>query len=118
VAEACLDIFYVVRSALIGDGAAVRGALARIVLMGVLAWLAIHQGSGKSRWVFAGVQFATAGAALMFAFFTFPGGALTFEPIPLGIFVIYLVLGVAASLGKGVSKPQAKPKEREAGARA
>jgi hypothetical protein len=102
--EICLDVFYVTRSALTGDRVAVPGAVARTVLMGVLGWLAIRRTSRLSRWLFVGVQFATAGAALMFAFFTFPGGALAFEPVPFALFVAYLLLGVAASIGSAEPK--------------
>lgn len=99
--EVCLNTYYIARSVWVGDGVAVPGAIVRMILMAVLALLAIYRGSRPSRWLFTGFQFATAGGALMFASFTFPGGTLTFEPVAFVLFVGYLILGIAASTGWG-----------------
>lgn len=102
--ELAADVGSIVRSIWFGDWVAFPGALVRTVLMGALAWLAIRRGSQVSRRLFAAGEFLTAGGALIFALFTIPAMAVTFEPTPFAVAVGYLLLGIGASVGTTVGR--------------
>ena len=96
--EVLVDVTSVAHAIFVRDTVLLPGAVARAVLMGSLGWLAIIRRSRTAGRVFAGVEFATAGACLLFALFTVPGGRLTFEVGPLGAAIGYLLIGLAVLL--------------------
>jgi hypothetical protein len=74
-------------------------------MMVLLAWLVIVKASRLARWCFAGFEYLAAGAMGAFAFVNMATGELTFEPIPLALGGLYLVIAVLASMP---TKPQAQ----------
>jgi len=98
ILEVLVNVHGVAHALLVGDTVLLPGAVARAVLMGTLGWLAIIRRSRTAGRVFAGVEFATAGACLIFAFFTVPGGRLTFEVGPFAAAIGYLLVGLTVLL--------------------
>lgn len=86
---------------LMDDDVLLPGAIMRTALMAILGYLAVVRRSSKAARGFAGLEFATAGACLLFAVVTVPGGTPTFHAGPFVGAVCYGLIGLVVGLGTG-----------------
>jgi hypothetical protein len=77
---------------------AALGAILRFVVMAGLGVIAIRWQRRWAQFFVAGIQYATAAVGLVAAFVPIPTGPFRFKPSGLVIFVVYALLGIAASI--------------------